>query len=361
MSESTLVTVLRAAATNGASDVHLTCGASAFMRGQSGLVRLDWTAPRDENDFFALFEGLLERLEIELWRSRRDVDAAFSSSSASADHRFRLNGFWANGKPAAAVRILPNAIPGPEECGIPKTLLERCQRLEGLVLFTGPCGSGKSTTMASLAQWLAERRPLHIVTLEDPIEYVYRSDLSLIHQRQIGTDAESFAGGVRCALREDPDLINIGELRDCETIAAALSAAETGHLVLATMHAPDASRAVERIVDMFPPAAQTQARTLLSLTLQAVCAQRLIFTGEARVAAFELLTASPAVRSAIRENKTAQLKSLIQTGARDGMMTFEGSLARLVASGRLSLALAASHAGSESDLYSLVRQERHVQ
>ena len=360
MSEKSLEAVLNTAAAGGASDVHLTCGGAAFQRRQGGLVRLDWQTPRNEDGFFALFEGLLERAEIEKWRLRRDIDAGFSLPGTEGEFRFRLNGIWAKGTPAAAIRIVPNAIPTPEACRIPKTLQDLCLRLDGLILLTGPCGSGKSTTLAALVQWLAERRSLHVVTLEDPIEYVYRSERSLIHQRQIGTDVESFAAGVRCALREDPDLLCVGELRDCETIAAALSAAETGHLVLATLHAPDASRAVERVIDMFPPAAQAQARTLLSLTLQAVSAQRLIAAGEERIAAFELLTASSAVRSAIRESKTSQLKSLIQTGARDGMTTFEASLARLVESGRLPIAAAAANADDESEFYSLLRRENRA-
>ncbi len=355
-----LEAVLKAAAADKASDVHFTCGEAGFQRGPGGLARLAWQAPRDEEAFMSLFEGLLEPSEIENWRLRHEIDAGFALPGQETGFRLRLNGYWANGRPAAAIRIVRNAIPGPEECGIPKALQEICMRHDGLVLLTGPCGSGKSTTMASLVQWLAEQRPLHIVTLEDPIEYVYHSGKSLIHQRQIGKDAESFAGGVRCALREDIDLLCIGELRDCETIAAALSAAETGHLVLATLHAPDASRSVERIIDLFPPATQAHARTLLSLTLQAVSAQRLLFTGADRVAAFELMTASPAVRSAIRENKTSQLKSLIQTGARDGMTTLEAVLARLVESGRLPLAVAAENAYNESEFYSLLRRENRV-
>lgn len=349
--------ILQKATEMRASDIHLTCGANVCFRVHGQIWQLDAALSDDAEDFLSAFAPFVDSEALTTWRAHRDADSGFDAGPLCPQYRFRFSGYWAAGCPAAAIRVISRTIPGPEACGLPPALKEQCLTLSGLILLTGPSGSGKSTTMASLVQWLAEQKSLHIVTLEDPVEYIYDSEVSLIHQRQTGRDLSDFADGVRSALRTDADVICIGELRDAQTISAALTAAETGHLVLATVHAPDASRAVDRIIDSFPAAAQTQARAFLAMTLRAVCAQRLIPSADGRAAAFELMIATPAVQNAIREGKTAQLKNLIQTGAREGMQSFEASLARLASSGRISAAQAAQWAQDRGEFLRRLERE----
>ncbi len=346
--------LLALACARKASDLHLTQGERPRLRVHGRLCAPEGEPLGGRDEFFALFTPYLSPEDLAVWAAKRGIDAGFECEQAGARRRFRLNGYWSFGKAAAAIRLLPPDIPPPERCGIPRGLTELCRKKQGVIFVTGPSGSGKSTTLASLLQWLCSREAEHVVTLEDPVEYVLASETSLIHQRQIGADVAGFAEGVRDALREDPDVICVGEMRDRETAQAALTAAETGHLVLATLHAPDAPRAVDRVIDLFSAEQQAQARSQLASTLLAVCSQRLLPSRNGRAAAFELMTASAAVRNAVRENRISLLKSLIQTGGRDGMLSMEASLARLAVSGEVNADEAAQRASDAKEFERLL-------
>lgn len=333
----------------GASDVHLSCGRAPLFRIDGRLedsgrdvVGREW--------LLASIRRMLSAAEWNDWELNKSISAAHEFGVPAAPRRFRLSCFWSRGQPAAAVRLIAARIPTPEQCGLPAVLKELCAKGRGLLLFTGPSGSGKSTALASLVDWLNGTSRVHIVTLEDPVEFVHDCKRALLHQRQIGRDCPSFAAGLRDALRQDPDVIEIGEMRDGETISAAITAAETGHLVLATLHAPDAPQAVERIIDVFPAAQQAQIRAQTALSLAGVCAMRLVpQRAGGRCLATEMLVGTAAVRSAIRESRTAQLKTILQTSQRDGMHTMEQSLLRLVEQKRIApeAALAGAFDGEE--------------
>lgn len=333
----------------GASDVHLSCGRAPLFRIDGRLedsgrdvVGREW--------LLASIRRMLSAAEWNDWELNKSISAAHEFGVPAAPRRFRLSCFWSRGQPAAAVRLIAARIPTPEQCGLPAVLKELCAKGRGLLLFTGPSGSGKSTALASLVDWLSGTCHIHIVTLEDPVEFVHDCKRALLHQRQIGRDCPSFAAGLRDALRQDPDVIEIGEMRDVETISAAITAAETGHLVLATLHAPDAPQAVERIIDVFPAAQQAQIRAQTALSLAGVCAMRLVpQRAGGRCLATEMLVGTAAVRSAIRESRTAQLKTILQTSQRDGMHTMEQSLLRLVEQKRIApeAALAGAFDGEE--------------
>ncbi|MCI6260422.1 MAG: PilT/PilU family type 4a pilus ATPase [Pyramidobacter sp.] len=333
----------------GASDVHLSCGRAPLFRIDGRLedsgrdvVGREW--------LLASIRRMLSAAEWNDWELNKSISAAHEFGVPAAPRRFRLSCFWSRGQPAAAVRLIAARIPTPEQCGLPAVLKELCAKGRGLLLFTGPSGSGKSTALASLVDWLNGTCHIHIVTLEDPVEFVHDCKRALLHQRQIGRDCPSFAAGLRDALRQDPDVIEIGEMRDGETISAAITGAETGHLVLATLHAPDAPQAVERIIDVFPAAQQAQIRAQTALSLAGVCAMRLVpQRAGGRCLATEMLVGTAAVRSAIRESRTAQLKTILQTSQRDGMHTMEQSLLRLVEQKRIApeAALAGAFDGEE--------------
>lgn len=255
-----------------------------------------------------------------------EADCAWTCSS----ERYRVNVFRQRGKLAAALRLLPGVLPECEELGLPPALCQLTELTEGLVLLAGATGSGKSTSLAALMQKINRSRAVHIITLEDPIEYEYPPALALIHQREVGRDTRSFARGLRAALREDPDVLLVGELRDSESMGIALTAAETGHLVFATMHTQDVTSAINRILDALPDNPQ-QIRRQLAECLQAIAAQKLLLRadGSGRVPAFELLLATDAVRHLIREGNTHQLASFMQTGAKSGMCTMQDSMQKL--------------------------------
>lgn len=318
-----LIAVARA---RGASDVHLAAGRLPVMRlhGQlQAMAETPITAVQLEQ---SLREVLSERLLAELQR-RGEVDAALSEAQGG---RLRLNAYRQSGSYAVAVRLLADRIPGCEELGLPAAVQQLAALERGLVLVTGSTGSGKSTTLAALVQKINSTRSVHVLTLEDTIEYVYPAGKALISQREVGRDTESFASGLRSALRQDPDVILVGELRDAEAIAIALTAAETGHLVLATLHTQDAVSSVTRLVELLPER-QQQVRTQLAECLQAVVCQRLLprADGHGRAAAFEVLIATPALRNLIREAKTHQLVSYMQTGKQYGMVLMEAYISSL--------------------------------
>ena len=308
----------------GASDLHMTVGGAPMVRLDGYLQQLVPTPVTAAQ--LAEFVALLPDYTRQLLERRGEVDCAWRWGS----ERYRLNIYRQRDQYAMAVRLLNNVVPECEALGMPPALQAVTELSQGLVLIVGPTGSGKTTTLAALVQRINATRAVHIVTLEDPIEYEYPDGQSLIHQREIGRDTTSFARGLRAALREDPDVILVGELRDSETMAIALTAAETGHLVLATLHTQDVTSSVNRIVDGLQQNQQL-VRSQLAESLAVVASQRLLARadGQGRVAAYEVLVATDAVRHLIREGQVHQLQSYLQTGARNGMVTMEESVKSL--------------------------------
>ena len=252
--------------------------------------------------------------------------------------RFRVIAFRQRDATALVLRVVAENVPTFEQLRLPDVLKTLAGKTRGLVLVTGPTGSGKSTTLAAMINLINEKRSCHIITLEDPIEYLHRHNRSIVNQREVNSDTRSFANGLRAALREDPDVILVGEMRDMETISIAITAAETGHLVFATLHTSDAAQTVDRIIDVFPPFQQQQVRIQLSMTLQGIVAQQLLprIDGRGRVAAMEILVANPAIRNLIREGKSHQILSVIQTGAKAGMQSMDMSLRELSRKGMVT-------------------------
>ena len=325
------------------SDLLLVAGAAPMVRIDGALRPIGGeeplTAERVENIVFAMLgPDLSARLKEE-----REIDFSFGWEWQA---RFRGNAFYQRGSVGLALRLIPREIPTFEQLGLPPVIEELANAPQGLVLVTGPTGSGKSTTLASMIRFISDHRACHILTLEDPIEYHHEHSRSAVTQREIGTDSRSFARGLRSALREDPDVLLIGEMRDPESIQIALSIAETGHLVFATLHTNDASQAIDRIIDVFPAESQGQIRIQLAATLVGVVAQRLVpKIGGGRVAAFEVLLPNTAVRNLIREGKTEQLRNVIATGQRAGMVTLDAALRDLVTRGLIAPESAAAVSG----------------
>jgi twitching motility protein PilT len=284
-------------------------------------------------------------------------DKEFDFSFAFGDlGRFRVNAFHERGNLAAALRLIPNEILTIEQLGLPPIVEKFADYPRGLVLVTGPTGSGKSTSLAALIHKINHERATHIITIEDPIEFTHKSQKSVIVQREVHYDTFSFAAALRSSLRQDPDVVLIGEMRDLETIAAAITIAETGHLVFATLHTNSAAQSIDRMIDVFPPHQQPQIRSQLSNILMAICSQRLIPTiGGGRIAAAEILTATPAVRNIIREGKNHQLDAVIQTGAEFGMQSMDKTLVQLIHEGTITYDEARNFAVDQSELDRLMR------
>ena len=330
--------ILELAHEQNASDIHLTAGKPVVFRIDGELIEIPGPKlmPQDVEEFaMPLFENNPRLLE----EFRRDGEIDFSFSLIGKS-RFRVNVFHQRGSVAVAMRLLPFRIPAPEELGLPESVKELCHLQRGLVLVTGATGSGKSTTLASLINLINQNYKKHIITLEDPIEYLHRHDKSVVNQRELGSDTISYASALRAALRQDPDVILVGEMRDLETISTAITAAETGHLVFSTLHTNSAPATIDRIVDVFPPYQQQQIRVQLANVLEGVISQQLIHKeAEAgRVAAFEVMMANAAIRNLIRENKAYQLTSQIQINKRNGMQTMDDSLFELHLAGKISAA-----------------------
>ena len=321
-----LFDLLKQARALGASDVHLAAGLVPQLRVQGELQKLDMP-PISQDMLAGELRALLQEEQWQRFLQAGEVDIAFSDASGE---RYRLNAYRQGAQYALAIRLLQSVIPSCAALGLPQSVEKLAELTQGLVLVAGPTGSGKTTTLVALVQRINSERAVHIITLEDPVEYIYPQGKALISQREIGRDTESFASGLRSALRQDPDIILVGELRDAESIAMALSAAETGHLVLATLHTQDAAGSVNRILDVLSER-QAQARSQLAECLRAVVCQRLLprIDTEGRVAAFEVLVATEALRNIIREGRTHQLESYIQTGKRFGMQTLAESVASL--------------------------------
>jgi twitching motility protein PilT len=326
----------------GGSDIVISGGSPARMRKDGKLEPLDPEAPPlSPTETEKIVREVLNSHQWSELETQRHVDFAFTWREHA---RIRGNAYFQRGSLAVAFRLLPLAIPTFEQLGLPEAVHKLLARRQGLILVTGPTGSGKSTTQAAMIDHLNRTRPYHIITIEDPIEYVHKHRSAIVDQRQVGVDTPTFADGLRGVFREDPDVVLIGEMRDLETISAALTVAETGHLVLATLHTNDAPQAIDRIVDSFVGAQQQQIRVQLAACLAGVIYQQLLpAAGGGRVAAFELLMANVAVRSMIKEGKTDQLRSLLQTGIREGSQTLERSLNQLLRAGLVSERDARAH------------------
>jgi twitching motility protein PilT len=334
-----LVTLLQATVAAGASDLHLTVGRPATARRDGVLVPFEGVGLLQPEDTERMVMSLLDPHHVDELEKNSQVDFSFGLESIG---RFRANAFRQRNSLALALRVIPFRVRSLEELGAPWAATELLSRPYGLVLVVGPTGSGKSTTLAAMIDRINESRPCHILTIEDPIEYLHNHKVAMVNQREVGTDVNDFTEGLRSALREDPDVILLGEMRDLDSIAITLTLAETGHLVFATLHTNDASQALDRIVDVFPAERRDQIQIMLAGTLQGVISQRLLpAEGGGRVAAYEVLMANEAVKNLLREGKTRQLRNTMISGQQEGMQTMEMDLARLVSSGILSFETAA--------------------
>jgi twitching motility protein PilT len=326
--------LLRMAIDKRASDLHITVGRPPMIRVNGILEELHSEKLfGEETSLYA--KACLDDEKSEVFRSVGEVDCSISIPNLA---RFRVNVYKQRGSTAIALRVLVSNIPSIDDLKLPSTVKSLCGLREGLILVTGPTGSGKSTTVASMIHEINNNRAAHILTLEDPIEYLHKHNKCIINQREIGHDSNTYQSALRAALREDPDVIFIGEMRDLETISIAITAAETGHLVLSTLHTLGAAKTVDRLIDVFPPHQQQQVRVQVSMALKAVVSQRLIpeFNGIGRVAAIELMTVTPAISNLIREGKTSNINMAIQTGGIQGMQLLDKSVADLYKAQRIS-------------------------
>jgi len=332
-----------------ASDLLLSCGSPARIRKDGRLELMETNAPAlTPADTERMLKELLEPADWKQLQKRRQVDFAFTWRDRA---RVRGNAYFQRDSLAAAFRLLPLEIPGFDLLGMPESVHRLLERQQGLILVTGPTGSGKSTTQAAMLDHINKTRPYHIITFEDPIEYIHQHRLSIVDQRQVGDDTPSFAEGLRSAFREDPDVVLIGEMRDLDTMSTALTIAETGHLVLATLHTNDAPQAINRVVDSFMGAQQQQVRVQLAHCLAGVIYQQLVpALGGGRVAAFEVLVANVAVRSMIKEGRIDQIRSVLQTSLREGSQTLERSLSQLLRAGVISERDARAHSLYPADI-----------
>ena len=330
-----LVTLLQATVAAGASDLHLTVGRPPTVRRDGDLINFEGVPHLEAVEIERIVFSLLDERKLDELKEHHQVDFSFGLPDVG---RFRANAFYQRGALALALRVVPYRVRSLEELGAPWACTELLNKPYGLVLVVGPTGSGKSTTLAAMIDRINEERPCHILTIEDPVEYVHNHKTAMVNQREVGTDVASFTDGLRSALREDPDVVLLGEMRDLDSIAITLSLAETGHLVFATLHTNDASQALDRIIDVFPAERRDQIQIQLAGALQGVISQRLIAVeGGGRVAAYEVLLGTDAVRNLVREGKSRQMRNVITTSQKDGMQTLEMDLARLVASGLLSM------------------------
>ena len=335
--------LLRSAVKNGASDLHLSVNAHPMMRVHGELRPLNLPVLKDLDTKRLLF-GLLTPQQKLSFEQNKELDLAIAVESGNLDangnpemSRFRVNAYYQRGYVGVVARVITTKIPSPESLNLPQSIIDLCEKKQGMILVTGPTGSGKSTTLASLIDRINSTRPEHIITIEDPIEYVHSNKKSLIQQRELNADTMSFSRALKSALRQDPDVILVGEMRDTETIGAALTAAETGHLVMATLHTNSAAQTIDRIIDTFPPEQQNQVKLQLSGCIVGIISQRLLPRADAdgRVAAFEILIGTPPIQALVRDGKTSQLTSVMETGFKDGMITMRRSLDELLAQGMI--------------------------
>jgi twitching motility protein PilT len=345
--------VLTRMATERASDVHLSSGFPPAIRIRGRIVPLEEYGRLTPQDTRDTVYSLLNDDQRKRFESNKQLDLAYAVPGVS---RFRVNCFFQRGSISAAFRRIPHEIPTLADLNLPPVLEEFTRKPRGFVLVTGPTGSGKSTSLAAMLDVINTQREEHILTIEDPIEFLHSHKRCLVNQREIGADADTFSLALKSALREDPDVILVGEMRDIDTMSTALTAAETGHLVFATLHTQSTAQTVDRIIDVFPAEQQKQVRMQLSIALQGIVTQQLLPTvdGSGRVVACEILVPTPAVRNLIREGKTHQIYSAIQTSGSLGMQTMDAHLAQLVRAGRISQALAEQRATVPEELKRLL-------
>jgi len=336
----------------GASDLHLTAGSPPMVRDRGQLRPLDYPrlTPQMTREIVYSFltNDQRQRLETD-WQ----VDLSYSIPGRT---RFRVNAYFQRASIGAAFRLIPSEIPSLDTLELPAVLREFTKKPRGFVLVTGPTGSGKSTSLAAMVDLINRERHEHIMTVEDPIEFLHPHKGCIVNQREIGSDAKSFSMGLKAALRQDPDVILVGEMRDLETIQTALTAAETGHLVFATLHTQDTAQTIDRIVDVFPPSQQGQVRVQLSVALQGIVTQQLLprADGSGRVSACEVLMPTPAIRNLIREGKTHQIYSALQTGGSVGMQTMDAALVHLVRQRKITRELAEARSSTPQELRRLM-------
>ena len=338
----TIEEMLRVAWENRASDVHITVGIPPKMRVNGKLISMPFERMLPK-DTMQVLDSVMSKEQKERFEERGEYDFSYSIPEMG---RYRVNAYKQRGTVAMALRLVSSEIPSAEKLGVPESVIELYNKKRGLVLVTGPTGSGKSTTLAAIIDKINHNRDAHVITLEDPIEYLHRHDKSIVNQREIGLDSQSYANALRAALREDPDVILVGEMRDFETISVAITAAETGHLVLSTLHTIGAASTVDRVIDVFPPHQQQQIRVQLANVLEAVISQQLLPTADekGRIAAFEVLHTSNAVRNLIREGKSHQLTSVMQTNRKFGMITMDDSIQQLYFSNMITKEIAVQFA-----------------
>jgi twitching motility protein PilT len=336
-----------------ASDLHVTAGQHPMIRVRGRLTPMEDFPVLDSTETREIVYSILTNDQRQRLETDWQLDFAYAIPGTA---RFRVNAYFQRSALAAAFRLIPSVIVPIDDLGLPPVTHDFCTKPRGLVLVTGPTGSGKSTSLASMIDEINATREDHILTIEDPIEFLHGHKKCLVNQREIGSDAPTFAAGLKAALRQDPDVILVGEMRDLETISTALTAAETGHLVFGTLHTQSAPSTIDRVIDVFPPHQQQQIRVQLSVALQGVMTQTLIPTadGSARVVACETLVPTPAVRNLIREGKTHQIPSAMQTGASHGMQTLDASLASLVRAGRITQRQAESRSSTPDELRRLL-------
>ncbi len=324
---------------NGASDLHLSTNSIPMIRVHGTLLQLDMPAPTDADLREAIY-GILTQDQIERLEEMKEIDLSQRLEELA---RFRVNVFEQIMGIAVVFRVIPAEIKTFEELGLPEVLRELSMRDRGLILLTGPTGSGKSTSLATMIDHINQNKKLHIITIEDPVEFFHTSKNCMINQRELGATTHSFANALRSALREDPDVILVGEMRDLETISLALTASETGHLVLATLHTSSAAKTIDRIIDIFPASQKTQVRSMLAESLEAVISQKLLPAkdGAGRVCATEVMVANVAVRNLIREDKIYQIPSVVQAGGKEGMHLLDQDLQRLLHQGLIDRETAA--------------------
>jgi twitching motility protein PilT len=336
-----------------ASDVHLTAGFAPAVRVRGRIVPMDDYPPLAPQDTREIVYSILNDSQRKRFENEQQLDFAYAIPGVA---RFRVNCFFQRGAISAAFRLIPTEILSLESLGLPPVIEEFTRKPRGFVLITGPTGSGKSTTLASMVDVINSEREEHILTIEDPIEFLHTHKKCIVNQREIGADAQDFAVALRAALREDPDVILVGEMRDLETVSTALTAAETGHLVFATLHTQSTAQTVDRIIDVFPPHQQQQVRMQLSIALQGIVTQQLLPTadGSSRIVGCEVLVPTPAIRNLIREGKTHQIYSALQTSGAIGMQTMDAHLAQLVRAGTITRSLAEQRASVPEELKRLL-------
>lgn len=336
-----------------ASDLHLQVSLPPMLRVDGKLLPIPGYAPLNEENVELLIFAILDEEQKQILLKDKEFDFSFAFGDLG---RFRVNAFHERGNLAAALRLIPNEIKTIAELGLPPVVNGFANYPRGLVLVTGPTGSGKSTTLAALIDQINSEKAHHIITIEDPIEFTHKSKQSVIVQREVHYDTYSFSAALRSSLREDPDVVLIGEMRDLETISAAITIAETGHLVFATLHTNSAAQSIDRMIDVFPPHQQPQIRSQLANILMAICSQRLVpAIGGGRIAAAELLIATPAVRNIIREGKSHQLDAVIQTGGDQGMQSMDKTLVGLVQAGTITYDEAKNYAVDMSEFERMMR------